>query len=68
MGEELPDIDRIDSAKGYRLGTRFVMPLGEVFQYGKIDFGIAGGAVRNIQYRWFPKNILAARSRVGFTY
>ncbi len=69
---EAPDVDRIDYTKGYRLGTRVILPLGEVFQYGKIDFGIVGKdngkAFRNIQYKWFPKNVLAAQRQVGFIY
>lgn len=47
----------------HKLGTRLVDSLGYRFQYGKVDFGVAGrdtktGKVyRNIQYLWIPDRL-----------
>ena len=56
---ELPSITRIDYTRKFRLGTRLITEIGEVFTYVKIDFGSLGKCIvgsdkiyRYVVYRW----------------
>lgn len=63
----IPDTDTIDTKRKHRLGMRLLKPTGGIWKYGKVDFGnlgkVDGKTLRNIQYRWFPWNVLAALER-----
>lgn len=53
---ELPNVNRMDTSRKYRLGTRLMNETGQVFQYAKLDFGVIGKVdgktYRKIQHRW----------------
>lgn len=62
-----PHINKVDTVRKFRLGTRFLTEEGGAFQYGKVDLGVLGKTdkgkiLRNIQYAWFPCNGTARKA------
>ena len=53
---ELVDVNQMDYKRRYKIGTRYIDVLGQIFRYVKIDFGSAGKInnkiKRIVQYRW----------------